>query len=214
MITGPSLGARWLAAFVLMGAAAAASAAEWNLERLMQSLAQVKSSKARFVERREMEILSSPLESSGTLIYTAPDRLEKHTLKPRPESMVLEGNRLTLESKARNQRRTFELQEQPVIGAFVESIRSTLAGDLATLRRYYDVTLSGDEREWQLLLRPSASDMRRFVSEIRIGGSHDRVSTIEITEIQGDRSLMTIVPEERKQAIKPPLNANKRQSVR
>jgi len=178
-----------------MGAAAAASAADWGLEQLMHALAQVKSSKARFVERKEMEILSSPLESSGTLIYTAPDRLEKHTLKPRQESLVLEGSRLTLESKARHQRRTFELQEQPVIGAFVESIRSTLAGDLATLKRYYEVSLSGGESDWRLLLKPSASDMRRFVSEIRISGSRDGIGTIEITEIQGDRSVMTIVPE-------------------
>lgn len=178
-----------------MGAAAAASAADWGLEQLMHALAQVKSSKARFVERKEMEILSSPLESSGTLIYTAPDRLEKHTLKPRQESLVLEGSRLTLESKARHQRRTFELQEQPVIGAFVESIRSTLAGDLATLKRYYEVSLSGGEGDWRLLLKPSASDMRRFVSEIRISGSRDGIGIIEITEIQGDRSVMTIVPE-------------------
>jgi outer membrane lipoprotein-sorting protein len=178
-----------------MGAAGAASAADWDLDRLMRSLAQVKSSKARFVERREMEILSSPLESSGTLIYTAPDRLEKHTLRPRQESLVLEGNRLTLESKARNQRRTFELHEQPVIGAFVESIRSALAGDLATLKRYYEVSLNGVESEWRLLLRPTAPDMRRFVSDIRISGSRDSIRTIEITEIQGDRSVMTILPD-------------------
>ena len=195
MITGPSRLAIRLAAFALMGAAGAAAAADWSLEQLMQSLAQVKSSKARFVERREMEILSSPLESSGTLVYSAPDRLEKHTLKPRPESLVLEGRRLTLESPARKQRRTFDLQEQPVVGAFVESIRSTLAGDLATLRRHYEVSLGGGERDWQLLLKPSAPDMRRFVTEIRISGSRDRIRTIEITEIQGDRSVMTIVPE-------------------
>jgi outer membrane lipoprotein-sorting protein len=181
-----------------MGAAAVASAADWSLEQLMRSLAQVKSAKAHFIERKDMEILSSPLESSGTLIYTAPDRLEKHTLKPRQESLVLEGNRLTLESKARNQLRTFELQEQPVIGAFVESIRSTLAGDLGTLKRYYEVRLTGGESEWQLHLTPSAPDMRRFVSEIRISGSRSMIRTIEITEVQGDRSVMTIKPDSRR----------------
>ena len=195
MITGPSHRARRLAAALVVGAATAVSAADWGLETLMQSLAQVKSSKARFVERKDMEFLSSPLESSGTLIYTAPGRLEKHTLKPRQESLVLDGNRLTLESKARGQHRTFELGEQPMIGAFVESIRSTLAGDLATLKRHYEVSLRGSENDWHLLLRPSAPDMRRYVSEIRISGSRQRIRTIEITEIQGDRSVMTIVPE-------------------
>jgi outer membrane lipoprotein-sorting protein len=142
-----------------------------------------------------MAILNAPLESSGTLIYTAPGRLEKHTLVPRRESLVLERDRLTLENRERNQRRTFALQDQPVIWAFVESIRSTLAGDLATLSRFYQVTLDGSERQWRLTLKPVEPGMQNVVSEIRIDGSRNRVSTIEIIEAQGDRSVMTITPD-------------------
>ncbi len=158
----------------------------------MRELAQVKSARAKFVERKHMAILNAPLESSGTLIYTAPGRLEKHTLAPRQESLVLERDQLTLENKVRNQRRTFGLQDHPVLWAFVESIRSTLAGDLATLSRFYQVTLDGSERQWRLTLKPVEAGMQNVVSEIRIGGSRNRVSTIEIIETQGDRSLMTM----------------------
>src|SRR5262245_34162166 len=131
MISGASaragaLLAAMLLAAVAMGAEPAAPGA-WDLQRLMQELAQVKTAKARFTERRHVAILSAPLDSSGTLVYSAPGKLEKQTLTPRPESLVLEGDRLTLEAKGR--RRTFALQEHPVIWAFVESIRSTLAGD-------------------------------------------------------------------------------------
>lgn len=169
-----------------------AAAADWGVEQLMRELAQVKSSRAQFVERKHLAILNAPLESSGTLIYTAPGRLEKHTLAPRRESLVLERDRLTLENKERNQRRTFALQDQPVIWSFVESIRSTLAGDLETLSRFYRVTLDGDERRWRLTLKPVEPDMQNVVSEIRIGGSRNRVDSIEIFETQGDRSVMTI----------------------
>jgi outer membrane lipoprotein-sorting protein len=196
MITGADPKARRLAALIAAGAAglfaAAASAADWSVEQLMRELAQVKSAKARFVERREMAILSTPLESSGTLVYTAPDRLEKHTLEPRLESLVLVGERLTLESRTRNQRRTFFLQDQPAIRSFVESIRATLAGDLATLNRYYDVGLHGGPDRWRLLLKPTERDMRNLVSEIHISGSGDWIDTIEIVETVGDRSVMTI----------------------
>jgi len=173
-------------------AAEASEAGAWDVKRLMRELGQVKSAKAQFIERKHMAILNAPLESSGTLIYTAPGRLEKHTLVPRQESLVLEGDRLTLENKERKQRRTFALQDQPVIWAFVESIRSTLAGDLATLSRFYQVTLDGSERQWRLTLKPVEPDMQNVVSEIRIGGSRNRVNTIEIIETQGDRSVMTI----------------------
>jgi len=183
------------AAGVCSSAASAAEsgdAAGWDIKRLMQELGQVKTAHARFVERKHLAILSAPLEATGTLLYTAPARLEKHTLTPRQESLVLEGDRLTLENKERNQRRTFALQDQPVIWAFVESIRSTLAGDLATLTRFYEASLDGSARRWRLTLKPSDPTMQDVVSEIRISGDRNWINAIEIIETSGDRSVMTI----------------------
>jgi outer membrane lipoprotein-sorting protein len=173
-------------------AADSASDATWSVEQLMQRLAQVKSAKATFVERKHLRILDSPLELSGTLIYTAPGHLEKHTLKPKPESLVLEKDTLTFEDRTRGRRRTLRLQEYPVVWAFVESIRSTLAGDLQSLNRFYRVALHGSESDWRLTLDPREPDIQRMVSQIRIGGSRTSIRTIEITETHGDHSVMTV----------------------
>src|SRR5688500_9130786 len=76
-------GARRLALLLgLLLVAAAPAAGAWGIEQLMQDLARVKTAKGTFVERKHLAILTAPLESSGTLTYTAPDRLEKHTLVP------------------------------------------------------------------------------------------------------------------------------------
>jgi len=187
--------ALWLFAAACASAAVAADSSDpaaWDVQRLMRELAQVKTANARFIERRHLAILTAPLESSGTLVYVAPDRLEKHTLRPRPESLVLERNELTVESKERNQRRTLVLQDYPVIWAFVESIRSTLAGDLPTLSRFYQVGLDGGERRWRLTLKPNEPRMQDVVSEIRISGDRSWINAIEMIETGGDRSVMTI----------------------
>lgn len=181
----------------LMAAVAAAcslpaAGADWGAEQLMQALGAVKSSQARFVERKHVAILNAPLETSGRLVYRAPDRLEKHTLSPQRESLVLEGDLLTFSNPERKQRRTLALQDYPVVWAFVESIRSTLAGDLATLSRFYEVALDGSEREWHLTLKPSDPRVRESVREIRIGGRRETITGIEIIEAGGDRSVMTI----------------------
>jgi len=173
-------------------AAADAPDAPWSIEHLMQRFAQVKSAKAKFVERRHLRILSAPLESSGTLVYTAPGHLEKQTLTPKPESLVLDGDTLTFEDKTRNRRRTLRLQEYPVIWAFVESIRSTLAGDLQSLNRFYRVGLEGSETDWRLTLDPRDPAIERMVSQIRIAGSGTSIRRVETTEAEGDRSVMTI----------------------
>jgi hypothetical protein len=36
------------------------------------------------------------LESSGELSFDAPDRLEKRTIKPRPDALLLDGDKLTV----------------------------------------------------------------------------------------------------------------------
>jgi outer membrane lipoprotein-sorting protein len=177
--------------------AIAPSAAGWQVEELMQSLAQVRSSNARFVERKFLRILSDPLESRGTLSYTAPSHLERLTLTPKAESLILDGDRLTLEDKTRNQRRTLSLQEFPIVWAFVESIRSTLSGDLQKLRRFYDVKLEGDRHDWRLILTPHDSKVRNIVREIRISGREHALRVIEVFETGGDRSEMTIIEDRR-----------------
>jgi len=183
-------GARLL--LLLLVATSSSAADGWDITRLMQDLAQVKIAKGRFVERKYLGILTVALQSSGTLTYIAPGRLEKHTLTPRDESLVLEGDRLTIESQQTKRRRTLLLQDHPVIWMFVESIRSTLAGDLTLLERFYAITLEGEERKWRLVLKPVDPKMLELISEIRIGGSRSQIDSIEFFESGGDRSVMTI----------------------
>ena len=189
-----TIGARVALGLLAAATACAAPAADWDVEQLMRTLGSVKSSQATYVELKHVAILTTPLQSRGRLVYTAPGRLEKHTLAPRRESLVLDGDELTLEGQG-GKRRTLRLQDQPVVRAFVESVRSTLAGDLATLRRHYTVRLEGGERQWRLALEPRDAQVRQWVSEISFTGSRERVASIEFVETGGDRSVMTITRE-------------------
>ena len=130
------------------------------------------------------------MESSGELLYTAPDRLEKRTLKPRPESLLIEGGSLTVERGKR--RMVLRLQDYPELVAFTESIRGTLAGDIVALRRVYNLDLEGSEERWTLTLRPIETKMLEVVQRIRIAGVHADVRTIEIEQTDKDRSVMVI----------------------
>jgi outer membrane lipoprotein carrier protein LolA len=165
----------------------------WSVERLMSELGRVQQARARFVERKYLKVLKTPLEATGTLEYDAPDRLVKRTLEPRQETMTVEGQRLVIESPARSRNRTLRLEDYPVLWAFVESFRSTLKGDLAALQRFYRVTLEGGERRWQLALTPRDPKMSALIESILIGGGGGRINRIEVREAQGDRSVMTVL---------------------
>ena len=169
----------------------ARAAQPWGLDALMAELGRVQHSKARFVERKYLKILTKPLESTGTLEYRTPDYLERRTLTPKAESFVVEGDRVVLEN-AQGRRRTLQLQDNTVLWAFVESLRSTLKGDAGRLNRFYAVVLDGDRAKGRLSLTPKELKMRSFISQIQISGSGSKVSSIEIQETQGDRSVMTV----------------------
>ena len=186
------LAALMLAMAAISSGAETAPAAQWGVEQLMQRLAQVKSAKAAFVERKHLRVLTAPLESSGTLVYTAPGYLEKHTLAPKPESLVLDKDTLTFEDRTRNRRRTLRLQEFPGLWAFVEGLRSTLAGNLQELNRIYRVSLDGGETDWRLTLEPRDPGIQRMVSQIRLAGGGASIRSIEVLEAEGDRSVMTL----------------------
>jgi outer membrane lipoprotein-sorting protein len=183
----------------LLAAAPRAYAADgqgWTLPQLMTALQQVDAATASFVERKYMRILREPLQSSGRLVYVRPDKLQKDTIEPKPERLAVEGDQLTIERQGDPARR-LSLQEFPQIWAFVESIRATLAGDLPTLSRFYDVSLQGSAAEWTLQLVPKDGKTRELVSAIRISGADSAIRHIETLEGDGDRTSMTIVAQTR-----------------
>ena len=164
--------------------------AAWDVAQLMQGLAQNKSGRASFVETKYIAMLDKPVESSGELLFTAPGRLEKRTFKPKPESVLVENGTLTVERGKR--RNVLRLQDYPELVAFTESIRGTLAGDTAALKRIYTLDLEGTQESWTLSLRPIEAKMQELVQRIRIGGSHAEVKSIEIEQTDKDRSVMVI----------------------
>jgi hypothetical protein len=162
----------------------------FDFPALMQAFAKTKSAEARFTERKIMSILKKPLESSGVLRYTAPDRLEKHTLQPADEVLLVERDQITLERAGR--KRVFALGDYPALRALVESMRGTLAGDAATLTRFYETRIEGSEARWVLTLVPREARMSELVATIRLTGHSARIDEIDIFETGGDRTTMTI----------------------
>lgn len=161
-----------------------------DLDEVMQLLAMRRHGRVEFVEQHFLAVLSRPVESSGELLYDAPDHLEKRTLLPRPENLVLDGGALTVERDGH--RRVLDLHRYPQIQPFIESIRATLAGDRGALERAYRLEFAGSLPRWSLTLVPLDRQLARTVKQVRIDGSRDQLLRVEVLQPDGDRSLMTL----------------------
>ncbi|WP_176099529.1 outer membrane lipoprotein carrier protein LolA [Burkholderia cepacia] len=173
-------------------ARAADAAPAWTLDRLMSTLAQHKSGRATFTETKYLSIATQPVESSGELVFVAPDHLEKHTLSPKPEHLVVDGDMLTVERN--NRKYTLALARYPELGAFIDSIRATLAGNRFALEQVYKVALAGRGDDWTLTLTPLDSRMLKVVSTITLDGTRDLLRSVAIRQADGDRSVMRLQP--------------------
>lgn len=182
--------ARRLLAATLLALGCVGEVAALDVADLMATLAHSTHGAATFTEKKYLAILDAPVESSGELRFVPPARLEKLTLKPSRERLVLDGDVLTVERGRRTH--VLALKDYPEVAGMIESIRATLAGDRSALERVYRLSVSGSRARWSLALVPLDVRIARVVARIRIDGAEGEVRTVEIVQADGDRSVMTV----------------------
>ena len=187
---------RWCrAALAALALAASSLLPAWafDLPELMGLLARQKPGEARFTEQRFVRGLEGPLDASGTLSFTAPDKLVRRTLSPRPETMSVDGNTLTLSRGGRT--RTLALDSMPELLGMVEAMRGTLSGNPQGLQRYFRSTVTGTSNDWAMDLQPIDERLAAQVRSMRLSGRGGEVLGVEMEFIGGDRSVMRITPD-------------------
>ena len=167
------------------------SGGEIDLSELMRGLAEVRAAEGTFVERKYLSILSEPLVLRGRVRYRAPDFVRKEYVDPESESYEVDGDSLTIEFSDGRQRE-LSVDEHPVLRAFVESYRGTLAGDLETLKRYFELELDGRQEDWLLRLKPREPTLSEYLSEVVMLGRGNTIYSVETLEAGGDRSVMSV----------------------
>ena len=162
-------------------------------ETVMAGLASQPSREAGFVEEKRLASLTAPLVSRGRLIFVPPAHLEKNTAAPKPERLIIDGDTVTVTQDGQPPR-TIALDEHPALRALADTLRATLAGDLATLRRIYAVEEQGAPDAWRLLLVPTRPALRRALARVTLDGGGADLRQIVIQQANGDEQRLTVSP--------------------
>jgi hypothetical protein len=159
---------------------------------LMRALGGVAERHARFEETRRMALLTTPLVRRGLLDYVRPDRLDMRVETPYFEHLQVAGDALTIERRGGTTR--LSLASQPVLAAWIECMRATLAGDGAALAGHFDVRLDGSIAQWRLELTPRDAQLRSLVLRVGVSGRGATPERFEVDEARGDSSTIVITP--------------------
>jgi hypothetical protein len=162
------------------------------LNEVMQRLASVKSAKAEFIETRYLKLLSSPVQSSGVLTYTAPDRFEKHSLKPIEEKMTIYKHLVTLEDIAKGRKNTISPANFPALSALIDAMRGALSGNGNLLAETFKVKIEGAVGQWKLSLVPKEAVQYGYIHRVIVMGKGEIVDSIEVQQADGDKSVMSM----------------------
>jgi hypothetical protein len=156
----------------------------------MGVMAQRPAAEARFTEERFVQGLARPLRASGTLSFKAPDQFSRQTVLPQPESMTVQGKRVTLTRNGRS--RQLSLDSVPEMAVLVEAVRGTLSGNTAVLQQHFRARMNGQLSQWALQLEPLDVRLANQISWISLTGRQGEVRSVEVQLADGDRSLMQI----------------------
>lgn len=137
----------------------------FDIAQLMQLLSKIESHEAVFTEKKQLALLTDPLISKGTLRYRRPNYIERSSTAPRIERFIYENDKIIIETNG--QQRSLQANTQPTVGALIESMRATLAGDEASLRRHYQLRLTGASANWTLELTPVHASLAKRIREHR-----------------------------------------------
>jgi hypothetical protein len=177
---------------VLILLAAACLGMSDDLDAVMGLLAMRGRAHVEFIEQQFIALRSRPVESSGDMRFEAPDRLEKRTLLPRTQTLLLAGGVLTVERAGQTQ--ALDVRRYPQTQPFLDSLRATLAGDRRALEQAFHLAFAGGVPRWSLTLVPVDREVLRVVQQVRIDGARDQLLHVELRQANGDRSLMTLRP--------------------
>jgi len=174
--------------------------AAWSdppLETLMRRLAAVQRAEATFTERKTLAALAEPVVTHGHLVWRRPAYLAKITDPPDAETLVVDGDTLTVSGGADGEHaapRRLDLSGEPGLRALVDAVRGTLAGDLVVLSAAYAVTMAGGLADWTLTLTPRAPEVARYLTRAVLGGTGAALRSVAFAQPNGDGSVMTIAP--------------------
>lgn len=149
----------------------------------------------RYREEKSLQILKQALTSSGLLRFIPPDTLVREEDGWRDVVYRIEGNQVSLSEDNRILRQ-LDLKLSPEIAGIATTLRALLAADTETLEKQYTLTLTGSSSDWTLQLTPRIEPISRFVEKILIDGGNGQIRMIDTYELSGNKSRMTLVPDE------------------
>lgn len=163
----------------------------WVLEKLARPAPM----RTSFVELRGSRLLKEPLRLAGEYRRPDDDTLVREVRTPYAETTTIstgaDGGQATIERGSRS--RTYALERVPELANLQASFGAMLAGDSASLQRYYAIATRGTRTRWTMALVPRQAALAEKVERIVLYGRGSElrcIETVPVGEAEVQRTLL------------------------
>lgn len=161
---------------------------------ILGKLARPAPMRTSFVEERASRLLKKPLRLAGEYRRPDQDTLIRQVRTPYAETTTITtpaspdggAGQATIERGGKS--RTYSLERVPELASLQASFGALLAGDRATLERYYAVATRGTRERWIMALAPKQPSLAAKVKQILLYGRGAELRCIE-TEAAGSGDI-------------------------
>jgi outer membrane lipoprotein-sorting protein len=170
---------------------AAAGQAPADIDALLAGLSKAPGLYAHFREEKHITLLQAPLVSEGSLYFTPPARFARHTERPIPSTMIIDGNQLQFGNG--DGQESMNLGTNPVARLFADSFVMLLSGNRAGLERIFKMQLTPSKQggAWKLVLTPRVAPMDKMIKELELRGRGLNLNELDVREASGDWTRTT-----------------------
>jgi len=143
---------------------------------------------ADFTEEKTLHILSHPLESKGTLLFSPQQGVFRVMQEPVHQELLITRAQLT-QKDAQGNIQHMGVRGQPAAQAFVDVFLSFFSGDRRGWEKTFETVFSGSERAWTIALIPRRkSPAKKVLRKILLEGHEGVLDTMTLTEANGDET--------------------------
>ena len=162
-----------------------------DADSLLKALAHPAPATTPFVEVRFSKLLDQPLLVKGQLEYHEDGALVRAVNAPFRERTEIRGETVTVERVGKATRR-FSLKRAPELRSMLGGFAAVLGGSQESLKRDFNLALTGEESHWHLALTPKSASVGKYVRDIVIEGHASDARCIVVTQPDTQASVMLV----------------------
>lgn len=195
-------------AFLLASLLALAQGGEAQARQKIAAAAQaMQTLQCDFVQTKQLRMLNNKMVATGRMCYSRNDKLRWEYQKPYQYTFIMNGDRVLLRNRERSD--IIDVRKNKLFREIARIMMSSVVGDCLNDDRTFKTTIATAGVEWVATLTPLRKDMRQMFQTIVLHFDQRQatVSRVELTEKNGDKTVIDLKNIRKNETIAPALFA-------